>query len=151
MEGDVQHASFAATPFDAHVLATMPRDASARNGGGSVGASSSSTMYANAPYVAGGRSQPPTNVVRYLLKQEVVTTVGIALRANQGSVVTQQLIGNVLSVMEQLQSYAPMYFPGTGGLVQPQQQQDVARHFIGSEAGDEVGESGSSAVDAKDV
>ena len=110
MEGDVQLASLAARTFDAHVLATMPREASARTGGDSAGTvprtGSSSAMFANARFVAGGRSQPPAEVVRYLLKQEVVTTVGIALRANHGSIVTQQLISNVLSVVEQLQSYA---------------------------------------------
>ena len=78
-----------------------------------------------------------------------MTTVGIALRANPGSTVTQQLAWNVLSVVEQLQAYAQVYFPGTGSPVQQQQEQlqhGVERHFIGSEAGNEVGENSSKGV-----
>ena len=56
-------------------------------------------------------------MVRYLLKQDVVSTIGVALRANYGSMVTQQVISNVLTLIEQLRSYAQVYFPGTGGQV----------------------------------
>ena len=114
MESDVQ---FAYT----HVLSTMPRDASARTGG-------PVTRNAGAPCYA----------AQYLQKQEVVATIGIALRANVGNNVTQQLVCNVVSAIEQLQAYAQVYFPGTGSNVRQQQercQYGVEGHLTGSEAG----------------
>lgn len=101
--------------------------------------------------MASGRSQPPANVARYLLKHEVATTVGVALRANQGSIATQQLICNRGAAV---QSYAQVYFPGLGSHVQQQpeqRQQGVVRRFVGTEAGDGVGEGSSSDSDANDV
>ena len=86
-----------ATPY---ILATWPSDASARYGGLRDG---------TAPWAGGPtatQSDAPCNAARYLLKQEVLTTAGIAVRANLGSVVTQQVVYNVLAVMEQLQAFA---------------------------------------------
>ena len=110
-----------------YILATLPRDASARNGGERAW----TAPWAGCP--AATHAGAPCNAARYLLKQKVLTTAGIALRANLGSTVTQQVVCNVLTVMEQMQTLAQVYFPGTGSPVQ--RQHDVERHFIGSEAG----------------
>ena len=58
------------------------------------------------------------SMTQYLLKQEVITTVGVALRANMGSTVTQLLICNVLSVVEQLHAITPMAFATNPGVQQ---------------------------------
>ena len=93
-----------------YVLATMPRDASARTEGGRAG----TVFRTGSP--AAEHAGAPLNAARYLLKQEVMATVDLALRANLGTTVTLQVVCNVLSVMEQLQAYAHVYFPGTEAL-----------------------------------
>ena len=60
--------------------------------------------------LAAARRDTPCSMTQYLLKQEVISTVGVALRANMGSTVTQLLIRNVLAVVEQLQAFTPMAF-----------------------------------------
>ena len=89
---------------DPYFLATVPHDASVRNGGEETGAVPRTGMPAAA------RRDTPCSMTQYLLKQEVINTVGVALRANMGSTVTQLLICNVLAVVEQLQAFTPMAF-----------------------------------------
>ena len=47
----------------------------------------------------------------FLSKAEVLSTIKVALGTMQGHVVTHCLVANVISLVAQMRSYAPMAYP----------------------------------------
>ena len=56
----------------------------------------------------------------FLSKAEVLSTIKVALGTMQGHLVTQCLVANIVSLVAQMQTYAPMAYPVPSGAASTQ-------------------------------
>ena len=85
------------------------------------------------------------STMTFLSKAEVLSTIKVALGTMQGHVVTHCLVANVISLVAQMQSYAPMAYPVPGGSASTQ---DLPIGSMGKEAPGEMQDSSDAVYDA---